>query len=77
MIKRALKRGMTPAQIQELTGFSPHTISRVNTSKNYKEFCEKRVKRTSVANAQKKTAEEVPEENEEQTSERAAGIDQS
>ena len=70
MIKRALEREMTPSEIHELTGFSPHTTSRVNTTKNYKEFCEKRVKRTKVANVQKttkevkKSREMIPEEKE-------------
>lgn len=74
MIKRALERGMTPSEIKELTGFSVHTISRVNTSKNYKEFCEKRVKRTKVANVQKKTKAEEQKESKEQIQEAKEGF---
>ena len=74
MMKKALERDVTPSRIHELTGFSPHTISRVNTTKNYKEFCEKRVKRTKVANVQKKTKAEVQKESKEQIPEAKDGF---
>ncbi|MBR2576209.1 MAG: hypothetical protein IKE40_02795 [Firmicutes bacterium] len=74
MMKKALERDVTPSRIHELNGFSPHTISRVKTTKNYKEFCEKRVKRTKVANVQKKTKAEVQKESKEQIPEAKEGF---
>ena len=77
MIKRALSRDMAPKQIKELTGFGEHTISRVNTTKNYKEFSEKKVNRTRVANEQKKKKKEAKKQNEEQKQDREEGSDTS
>lgn len=77
MIKRALVRSMEPKQIKELTGFSEHTISRVNTTKNYKEFNEKKANRTRVENEHKKIKKEVQKQNDGQKPERKEGIDTS
>lgn len=73
MIKRALKKGLKPKQINELTGFSEHTISRVKTTENHEEFCEIKVRRTKTAN-EKKKKKTAQRENEGQKQERKEAI---
>ena len=49
-IKGMLKSGIKTRVIVEQTDIRAHTISRVNTTENYKEFNEKRAERTKKAN---------------------------